>query len=269
MLGRSMNDDHSKKAGNQGDVVKHVALIAACRIVFNGSGRSFRYVDGFAGPAGSLLLPGGEWTRGVGKVDRSAEPVSPDVGKWFQWYLPRPQVVGSRYPGSALIAADIARDLEKRLTMTLFDISCDAVCDLRSVLPKAQVVHDSVSQENVAVGSADLLFIDPPRLGDLWPLVLALIGCGRNMLAWLPINAAVVKGRASISHKAEEQLQTVCGMPGTYATRTLWARGGRTMGCDLVYRGSPEFHRAIRVAVSEVVELSDWKFKRVEHFDPL
>ena len=92
-----MDYDHRTKADNQGDVVKHVALLAACRVAFGETGGSVRYVDAFAGPAGSLLLPGSQWTGGAGKVDRSAEPVSPDVGKWLDWYLVRPLLVGSRY----------------------------------------------------------------------------------------------------------------------------------------------------------------------------
>jgi len=260
--------DHRSKAGNQGDVVKHVALLAVARHMLAHTPRALKYVDAFAGPAGSLLIPGGEWNNGIGKLNRAAEPISPDVACWMRWYLARPQLVGLRYPGSALIVADAAARLRKKVEMTLWDISAEAVADLRMVFPKQRVVHAPVDPTDDAVRSANFLFVDPPGLNEQWPLVLELLGCGQHMLAWLPVNTAVTKGSAKISAPAETQLQTVRLLPATFATRVLWAHGGRTMGCLLVYRSTSEAVASIRAAVTEVLGLCSWSRKDIEHFDP-
>jgi hypothetical protein len=260
--------DHRAKAGNQGDVVKHVALFAMARHAIDATRSVFRYADAYAGPAGSVLLPGGEWVHGVGKVNRSGELNSPDVLRWIRWYLARPQLVGSRYPGSALIVSDIATEAERSHEMTLWDISCDAVADLRDVFPGQNIVHEPVDASHRAIRTADFLFIDPPALAEQWASVLSLMAHGKGMLAWLPINAAVNPGSVKESTLSKEQLKQVSALPSTYRTRVLWARGGRTIGCLLVYRASAEAAASVRAAIDEVVSLCSWTRKDTEHFDP-
>ena len=101
-----------------------------------------------------------------------------DVGRWIRWYLPRPELVGSRYPGSSLIVYDAAAEVKRSLAMSLWDISDEAVADLRRVFPKKHTVtHSAVDASDEAIRSADLLFVDPPTLGgDQWKLVLSLMG---------------------------------------------------------------------------------------------
>ncbi len=262
-----MTYDHRTKAGNQGDVVKHVALLAAARHALDGTRSTFRYADAYAGPAGSLLLPSGKWASGVGKVNRSVEVHSVDIANWIRWYLARPQLVGSRYPGSSLIVSDAAAEARTPITMTLWDISPDVVADLRGVFPNQDVRHSSVNESAEAIRSADLLFIDPPALADQWALVLSLMAHGRYMLAWLPINAAVTPGSVKGSSLAESQFQQVSALPSVSSTRVLWAYGGRTIGCLLAYRSTEKGVASIRAAVDEVVGLCSWTRKDVEHFD--
>lgn len=259
--------DHRTKAGNQGDVVKHVALLAAVRHAFDLTRSTLKYVDAFAGPSGSLLLPGGEWASGVGRVDRSAEVRSVDVAKWIRWYLARPQLVGSRYPGSSLIVSDVAAEVRRPLAMSLWDISDDVVADLRRVFPNESIQHSSVDASAAAIRSADLLFIDPPALADQWELVLSLMAHGQHMLAWLPVNAAVTPGSVKVSSIAEDQFREVSALPSVSCTRILWAHGGRTIGCLLAYRSTPAGVASIRAAVHEVVNLSSWTRKDIQHVD--
>jgi hypothetical protein len=265
--------DHSCHAGNQGDVVKHVALIAALRIALEEGSRRLRYVDAFAGPSGSVLLPGGEWLRGIGSINRAASFKSPDVKAWFQWYLARPTVIGSRYPGSALIAADAATDAGKTLVMTLWDTSPEVVADLRNLFGNQAVVHAGVDANSRSICQADFLFVDPPGVASPakpcfpeWPLLLRLMAQGRHMLAWLPVNVAVVRGATKVSARSESQLQEVRDLKGTAVTRVLWAHGGRTIGCYLVYRTTPKAVAVIQRAVAEVVSLCRWPRKEVHNF---
>lgn len=257
--------DHRTRAGNQGDVVKHVALMAAGRHALEGAGHRLKYVDAFAGPGGSLLLPGGRWMQDIGEVNRAAKASSPDVARWLRWYLSRPQLVGSRYPGSALIMADLAMSCGKPISMNLWDVSAEAVEDLRHLFPKQRVHHGPVNPTAAAVRDADLLLIDPPGVGSSrnWRLLLELIKRGQHMLAWLPVTA---NNRGSVSKRSETQLHDVLLLEDTAATRVLWPRGGRTMGCHLVYRCSDEAICSIRAAVEEVVSLSTGRQWEVQHW---
>jgi len=259
--------DHRTKAGNQGDVVKHVALLAAARHALDAARSTMRYADAYAGPAGSLLLPGGEWSSGIGKLNRSAQAHSVDVGRWMRWYLARPQLVGSRYPGSALIVSDAAVEVRKPLAMSMWDISADVVADLRQVFPNHTVIHSSVDATAEAIRVADLLFIDPPALADQWELLVSLMNHGRHMLAWLPVNAAVAPGSVKVSSIAEDQFRQVAALPSVFCTRVLWAHGGRTIGCLLAYRSTTEGVASIRAAVEEAVSLCSWTRKEIEHID--
>ncbi len=257
--------DHCKKAGNQGDVVKHVALVAAARHALAATSGKFSYVDAFAGRAGSLLLPGGEWMHGIGRLDRTAPVQSPDLRDWLGLYLARPQLVGSRYPGSALMVWDVATSAGRSISMTLWDISEAAVKDLKQVFPKQRIFHSPVDPSAKAVRQADFLFIDPPAADDEWSTLRNLMACGKHMLAWMPVNAAVRRGSVGPSARSDQQHEKVQALEGVSGTRVLWARGGRTIGCLLAYRSSAEGIAAIRLAVDEVVSRCNWPFREVFH----
>lgn len=66
-----MSYDHSSKAGNLGDVWKHSVLVALVDAVPKKS-ESFRYVECHAGAPIHKLAEKGEWSRGVGRIDRRA-----------------------------------------------------------------------------------------------------------------------------------------------------------------------------------------------------
>jgi len=260
--------DHRQHAGNQGDVVKHVALIAALQTTLEETQEiPFRYTDAYAGPSGSMLMPGGEWQCGVGRIDRTRSIRSPHVRTWLQWYLPRPALLGTRYPGSALIASDLAADAGKELLLRLWDTSGSVVSELRAFFGKSAVTEGAVCPSARSVVHADFLFVDPPSAASRWNVLLKLLQQGRHLLAWLPVNVAVVDGSTRVSKLAEKQLRAAMDLEGVRATKVLWAQGGRTIGCHLLYRISPRATAAVRQAVAEVVRLSCWSRQEVEHFD--
>ena len=53
--------DHNVKAGNQGDMIKHTALIAAASVLMAKIKDTFHYADTFAGYAYNPLKSDGEW----------------------------------------------------------------------------------------------------------------------------------------------------------------------------------------------------------------
>ena len=127
--------DHHKKAGNEGDVVKHVALIAALdSVVDQHGGGVFHYADIYAGHAHHCLGRGGEWTRGIGKLCQRCElRENPHTALYYKWYLSRPQFEGGFYPGSSLIAADVCKWKKKGIRHSLWDICPEAASDLKRV----------------------------------------------------------------------------------------------------------------------------------------
>ena len=81
--------DHNKKAGNEGDIVKHVALIAALNsISATKSSEQFNYADLFAGYAFNPLVEKNEWKNGIGKIhNQSLKVTDKNVQLYFNWYL--------------------------------------------------------------------------------------------------------------------------------------------------------------------------------------
>lgn len=246
--------------------MKHVALLAALQTIMEPWNRpDFRYGDAFAGPSGSILRSGGEWRRGVGRLDRSRRVQSSALGTWLRWYLPRPVLLGSRYPGSATIVADVAESSRRRLRMSLWDKSREVVDDLRSTFPKQRIIPDEVSAQAVKAEQLDFLLVDPPGVASpghpenpTWNELLALMALGQSMLAWLPVS-----GNKGVSCRAGLQLRDTLTLPGLEALRVCWALGGRPMGCHLVYRCPPSASRAIRDAVREICRIVGW---RIEFF---
>ena len=93
-----MTYDHSRKAGNLGDVWKHNVLVALVDAM-PGNIESFRYVEGHAGAPIHNLTDGGEWVRGV-KVVKHALRDSCYMAMANEW-LDRGQ-----YPASWMFVAD-------------------------------------------------------------------------------------------------------------------------------------------------------------------
>ena len=267
--------EHKSHAGNQGDVPKHVALMAALRHAAVGSSGIVRYVDAFAGPSGSILVPDGQWRRGVGKVDCDAKIASPDVAAWLQRYVCHRELTGSWYPGSAQIAADLAVSMRMQISMCLFDTSEDVAVELRHAFPRQQVFQAEADPGSNEVRRANFIFVDPPgvrssrnRCYPAWNVLLELMKAGDQMLAWLPITVDASHGAPRISPRAAGQCREALeNVRGAAATRVLWYRGGHTVGCHLIYR-SDQGVPAIRNAVEEIVGLCDWPCRNCSHFDP-
>ncbi len=271
--------DYNLHAGNQGDVVKHPALMAALDSVIADSKKPrIRYADPFAGHAGSILVPGNQWTQGVGKVDRNPDNVAnKNVQLWLQWYLSRPSLTGTLYPSSPIIATDIAAAHSKDLHLTAWDTSEDAAQSLRAVLKSPHVIHErSAEPKEPAIQEADFLFVDPPgiqsrrnRAYPSWPTLLELLAVSPKLglLAWLPINVAVVNGKARESVISSQRLNQALQIPGTSATAVVWARAGRTIGCQLIYRLPPTGVTAVRAAVESVVDISNWSTEIIRPYN--
>jgi hypothetical protein len=262
--------DHSVKAGNRGDVVKHAALIAGLASTLEEwDGEEFLFADTFAGYAHSYLRPGLEWEEGVGELRKfhltQKRPVlrSPFVKQWFDWYVaPRPQLGFGIYPGSTVIALDVGASLGTRVRVAAWDISPSCVASLMNTLGTerhAIHAHEAQPQEE-DVRTAQFLFVDPPKQTWFWPRVRnRFLPLGiPNVLVWLPL-----KGRTT---------PPATNPPAGFSSTVVrWGSEKRStqappIGCQLIYR----FHRpaacqGLRKAVHEVASLwiPNW---RVKHY---
>lgn len=247
--------DHSEKSGNEGDVVKHVGLLAALDATLERwSGGFFRYADTFAGYAQCVLGEGGEWTHGAGLLaDQERLGENPYAARWQRWYLPRPVLRGSAYPGSSLIAADVARDREVPIRLSLWDVSETAVLSLRATWgDRAFVLQRPAEATEAAVVEADFLFVDPPDLTS-WPAIRPMLERERpgGTLLWLPVLSAgdepiraAVEASRSLGYAVEEVRWT--------------SRGRNSVGCRLVHRLSESGGGALASAVAHVARLAGW-----------
>ena len=159
-----MDYAHARHAGNAGDVLKHVALVAALEELLRDPA-PLDYIETHAGdglyPLGSV----GEWGDGIGKLGKLGTPYATPHANLVARYAAlvrgfskpgaaRPEA----YPGSPLIARKLLRAQDR---MRLFEIDAQAVSILRRAVPDAEVRHEDGPAQLSAPERA-LVLIDPP-----------------------------------------------------------------------------------------------------------
>lgn len=259
-----MKYDHRQKAGNERDIPKHVGLLAALDVLCGSCRGSLRYADAFAGPAASRLEPGGEWVRGVGKFD-TARVQELHAEMFVKWYFARPSCTGALYPGSAMIASDVAAAHRLIFQPRLHDINPEVVTDLNRWWPGSALTTPFRVEGRTF---DDLLFIDPPGVRSKrqpsyreWELLRGLAQTGKHVLMWLPIGGGA---DGSPSRRSLQQAEVLLE-DGLCVTRVQWKRGVRTIGCHLVYRLPSPAVSALMSAVLAVVEACAWSVRIVQH----
>ncbi len=274
--------DHNRKAGNQGDIVKHVALIASLNAVCQSRGAGpFRFADLFAGYALNPICDGNEWTQGIGRIHpRVSEVKNGDVQCYFRWYLSRPAITGGMYPGSALIALDALVSNGMEPGLSLYDISAKAVESLRLAFsgPEQRVFHRPATVGEAEINLADFLFIDPPGLYSPkrpdYPHLSDLLdftdsAARQHSLIWLPVPGSSDGAAGSFDTDSTiKQLRAT----GHAVTRVCWADRGRTIGCILAARLPQAAITRQRAAIEAMVTIADWQPENREticHFEPL
>lgn len=262
--------DHHKKAGNEGDVVKHVALIAALdSVVDQHRGGAFHYADIYAGYAHHCLQNGGEWTKGIGKLCRRCElRENQHTALYYEWYLSRPQFEGGFYSGSSLIAADVCKWKKKDYRLSLWDISRKAVSDLKRVFKGKQhhICGKAATTADSGLQSADFVLIDPPDGTEkTWARICAFLNRReQSVLLWLPVIRNKI-GEKYLENRAVECSKRTASDMGLSLTKVVWGSEIRkTTGCQLIYRLDSVSINKLRAAVEQVVRVIGGKW-RVEH----
>jgi 23S rRNA A2030 N6-methylase RlmJ len=276
--------DHSTKVGNQGDLVKHVALYAAFSHLLEDplpESKEFVYVDVHAGRPQYVLPKGGEWQRGVAQfsklpmiVESRTNPIksSLDLGAIYgfdQAFVGRPLTIGAVYPGSAGIAFRMLRDSKRLFRMFLWEKDHAAADDLeRHFHPWSDRVsvncgdgyHGSTTLDRIS-----LILLDPPALESEEVLlsIRRLKSQGVSYVCWTPRTSCPVEspegawsGRESDKSRDFVKRALEIG-PCLGVQWNKW--GARTAGCRLSV--SQDLKQVIATAISRLSTLMGWTYE--------
>ena len=161
-----MTYDHSRKAGNCGDVWKHSVLVALADVM-SGNSELFRYVECHAGAPIHELTKSAAARRGVTTFTKDAPGDSRYAAMARKW-LDRQQ-----YPAGWVFVADRLARRFQQVQIELFDLSPHVTIQYEP--PPDLQVPDNVEwnfreadgyAEAAQLKSADLVFLDPPYLPD-------------------------------------------------------------------------------------------------------
>jgi len=233
------------KAGNQGDVPKHVSLmLLAGKLlqIHNHLSEPFIYLETHAGYPSYPLSKGGSWEEGVERLDKAlghavkglvgGHPMSkPLLSPYapFDEYL---ETSGFRvtekstYYGSSTLVENAAHAHLKNIHMILHDTNKGTCMSLKTFFPSHQIeLGDGYEGANVYCRqiqpTPNLVLIDPFALGenqedDIRPLVTLLADKGIPFLCWTPRLGPIGK-HSKVSKKYPEEPK--------YVAFQEWAKG--------------------------------------------
>lgn len=197
-----MDYEHARHAGNAGDVLKHVALVALLEAMLQDPA-PLTYAESHAGDGLYPLGSAGEWGEGLARVWTAREGL---LGRYAEIArglsppgAPRPHVA----PGSPLIARALLRAQDR---MVLHEIDPRSAAVLRRTLPQAEV-RESDGLLGVAElsGGRSLRLIDPPytQKREWTDAARAMERMGAAPMAlWYPIKA-LTRPRALVQELAK------------------------------------------------------------------
>jgi 23S rRNA (adenine2030-N6)-methyltransferase len=230
-----MDYAHARHAGNAGDVLKHIALIALLDSML-GDPAPLTYVETHAGDGLYPLGSAGEWGDGVrrlwGEQEGLAGRYAAVVRGFSEPGAPRPHAV----PGSPLIARTLLRAQDR---MLLHEIEPRSAALLRGAIPEADVREaDGFSKLEQAAQGRSLVLIDPPYTAKQeWTDAARAMEriAGVPSALWYPIKA-LTRPRALIAELAK------LGVHGT-AVELHWTplrlRRERLNGAGLILANVP------------------------------
>ena len=278
--------DHSTKVGNQGDLVKHVALFAAIRHRLAGlpKGEPFCYAESNAGRPQYVLPKGGEWGQGIGKFSKKKQ-ITDDrkkrkngasplglLGEFDEAFVGRSITIGMKYPGSAGIAFRLFRQDKVAFRMMLWELDVGAADDCeRFFYPwkdKVMVNNDDGYKGLKDVGPIHLALIDPPCIEHAQfalDVMLSLNEKKQQFLCWMPRTSQPVKGEQGAESDKSEEADTSTDYLHSASERgrcfrIMWQeKWGPGAGCSITV--SSALAISVVPVVQQVTELMGWRFE--------
>lgn len=157
-----MEYNHSRKAGNLGDVWKHFILVELANAIIKRSD-SFCYIESHSGAPIHELPARGEWVEGVGKVSDNTSCDFEYISVVREW------LKTEQYPAGWVFMANELAKRFKKVEVGLFDTD-DKVAATYPPLEEKRISNSikvNFRQQNGfefvdKISGADLIFLDPP-----------------------------------------------------------------------------------------------------------
>lgn len=277
--------DHSTKIGNQGDLVKHIALFVAVQHLLEGwpAEREFNYADIHAGRPAYVLPPRGEWEHGIGPFSIRLEVVEDRrrrqsgasrlgaAGAFDAMFLGKCVTPGMTYPGSSGIAFRLLEASKVPWHMKLWEKDRLAADDIethfRSCSDRINVTCGDGYEVVKDEAPFALVLVDPPSLEATAVLetMAKLNGRGVPFLCWTPRTSRSVKPTtpdrkwsAAEAGTSTDYIRAAgkCGL----CLRVQWhSWGSRTPGCCITV--SSGLAGVVAAALKQVTQLMGWQFE--------
>lgn len=271
--------DHHKKAGNHGDIVKHVALTAALQgLLPSFKDETFWYADTFAGYAWNPLVDqrGHEWKQGVGALVSHLQRFEENdsIQHWANCYLDSKQLVGSQYPGSSVLVRDLLEEHGVTFRISLWDIGENPINSLKEEFgDSATVYHRPATNDEEDIRNATFTFIDPPGLKTkskrdypAWQDIRGFLptsNSGRLFMLWLPIKAVTMRKNVPLKPPGEDSQSDAVSKEvaslGYNVIKVRYFPGGRTIGCQIIHNLPDAVSEKVNHSVSTIVEIAGWQ----------
>ena len=248
--------DHNEKAGNQGDVIKHVALLAAANAIMKPLNGTFHYADTFAGYAYNPIRSAGEWQNGIGALNKPSKKIlNADICFWQSLWRCDVGLPGSVYPGSSTFIRKLCLKNSFKFKASLWDISPAVVSQLMQAYDPndVEIFSRSARVNDLAAMEPDLLLIDPPDL-EVVEHLLKFFEVVPNLILWLPILSD-----GDRETKLSKHAHTICQKRDYNILSVLWAGSGKMTGCRLVCQLEEEAFASLKAAVRDTVNIMGWE----------
>jgi len=146
--------------------------------------------------------------------------------------------------------------------MALWDISPHPIQSLNNEFGGEghQIFQRPATADEPDVQNANFVFIDPPDKSH-WAVIRQILinaPAKQAILVWLPVAANTNTTPPSEDRSSEDCRNESLSLPGVRVSKVRWALGGRTIGCQLVYRLNESASNALRAAVDCIVLAADW-----------
>lgn len=239
--------DHREKAGNLGDVFKHLALVSMLHDVLpKFTQQPFKFIDLFTGYPEYLLTDSGSWQKGLGKITPEELPDTPVIKLWTELALPCLQDLANpraAYPGAAALVRRMSDVYGVHAQMTLLGQEPAAMAAQqayhRGAEPAQHIECDAGFRHIPECADADFIFMTPASLRSerfpdfpSWLDVSPVISMPVPTLVWLPL----VNHRKLRFEPGHHMIRELAVCMGMQVTEIGW-KGRNMIGCQILYRG--------------------------------
>ncbi|MBW8192181.1 23S rRNA (adenine(2030)-N(6))-methyltransferase RlmJ [Neiella marina] len=243
--------EHKTKAGNLGDVFKHLALVQMLEgLLTHHQGKHFCYADTYAGRPDYAVTSSKGWRKGAGKLLSIDVPPMPAARFWHQHVANVPESAEmARYPGSTLLADQLIALHGFKSQMMLWETTGANMSALRERFPHAKYTAQAEAKaSDLLLEQADFIFVDPPGVHSRrhpdypnWQTLAQMLVLPSAMLMWLPLPDSLTSSR-TITHREIRQLAVSLNFT---VSEVVWNTSGM-LGCQLLYRADPAVMAATR-----------------------